>query len=106
MPSNLKHSGTYETVRRATRNKVEGFSGLGASPQPPEVVEGMGVYRPMRKAGHEDRSTCPILIVTMSPPGYSLARVLLSRAGLRLTWRAQFTVASLSIPDVVCSGAC
>ena len=60
----------------------------------------MGVYRPMRfQAGHVTRAACPILIVSMSPPDYSSARLRPRRAGLRFTRRAQFTVAGTSIPQ-------
>ena len=59
----------------------------------------MGVYRPMSSAGREVKAARPILIVSMSPPSYSLARLRPRRAGLRFTRRAQFTVANVSVPE-------
>src|SRR5215470_11828177 len=52
----------------------------------------MGVSRPMRKkVERETEAPRSILIVSMSPLGYSLARLLRSRAGLRFTQPVQFT---------------
>src|ERR1051326_6159863 len=52
----------------------------------------MRVYRPMRwKARREVATPRLVLIVSMSPPGYSSARLRPRRAGLRFTRRFQLT---------------
>ena len=81
-----------DIARQLKRKGTGPFLNLGASPQTPAIFEGMGVYRPMsRKAEREAQAARSTLIVSMSPLGYSLARLLRSRAGLRFTQPIQFT---------------
>ena len=63
----------------------------GPAPRPPGFLR-HGSYRPMKlKRGVKARALRPVLIVSMSSPGYSSARLRPRRAGLHFTRYAHLT---------------
>ena len=73
------------------RNKERGlFLVWGPAPNPPGFLRHES-YRPMRSKRARSPSCTPVLIVSMSSPRYSSARLRPRRAGLRFTRCAQLT---------------